>query len=439
MSKINKVAIYGMGKSGKAALRLANLKGWDVYAVNQGPRKEWYQTEKLEGLIPFENCFSEEDFRKQFGEMDEIIISPGIPVEHPCLELARKNNVKLSSEIEFAYRESRTTPVIAITGTNGKTTTTTMITEALELFGKKVFCGGNIGIPYCELPLSGEKFDFAVIEVSSFQLETIQEFHPQIGLILNISPNHSERYSEVRAYAQAKFRLLLNMTEKDHLILGKENDYLEEIQNHKVSKEFFSKGHLPSDFISQFSFVQSPLKGEHNEANFYATYCVLRLLGLENLNERFQFFINTFKGVPHRLEFVTEKNGLMIYNDAKSTNILATKTALKAFSGSHGPCYLILGGKLRSEGDRLLEELLVFKPQITKIFTIGEVTERLFHELKNDFQVEMSYELKNVFQKVREEKLVGNLIFSPAFPSFDQFKNYVDRGEKFKKLALEYF
>jgi UDP-N-acetylmuramoylalanine--D-glutamate ligase len=435
--KINKVAVFGMGKSGKAAVALARQLGLEVYAVNQGNVSQWYETEGLSELLDKNFCFCQEEFVAKFVEMDEIILSPGIPLYHPALKLALSKGISIISEIEFAYRQTRHIPVIAITGTNGKTTTTTMITEALKKSGKKVFCGGNIGVPYCELPLSGEVVDYAVIEVSSFQLETINEFHPTIGLILNIFPNHSERYDSVEAYALAKFQLLKNMTTKDHLILGTENSYLEKIKNHQTEKIFFTKGALPAEFKGVFDFTHTRARGEHNEANFFAAYEVLRLLKIPGLQTIFQEFINEFCGVPHRLEYVLEKEGLTIYNDAKSTNSLATTTAIAAFKDDPSPLYLILGGKLRSESDQLLPELLPFKQQIRKIYTIGDVTERLYQELHRDFEVERAYDVATVFKMVKGLK--GNLVFSPAFPSFDQFKNYVDRGEKFKSWARELF
>lgn len=439
MDKINKVAVFGMGKSGQAAVQLAKKLRQDLYAVNKGPVDSWFYAEKLDKVLETCSCYSEEDFAQHFHKMDEIVISPGIPVTHPALKKAVEKGVKIVSEIEYAYRVTRDVPVIAITGTNGKTTTTTMIIEALQRAGKKVFCGGNIGTPYCELALSGDRPDYAVIEVSSFQLETIHEFHPKIGLVLNVFPNHSERYDDVHDYAKAKFRLLNNMNASDNLILGTENPYLDDIKDHPVKKHFFSKGNLPADFKSKFDFSRARVKGEHNEANFYAAYKVLELLGIKNLDVVFQEFINEFKGVAHRLEYVLEKNGLKIYNDAKSTNALATTTAIKAFKGSHEPLYLILGGKLRNESDRLLPDLMPFKKSITKVFTIGDVSERLFEELKGSFEVEKAGDLKTVFAKVKEQGLKGNLVFSPAFPSFDQFKNYVDRGDKFKDWAKEIF
>jgi UDP-N-acetylmuramoylalanine--D-glutamate ligase len=439
MDKINKVAIFGMGKSGKAAVELAKKKRQDLYAVNKGDRDTWFYAEGLDKLLEACSCYSEEDFIPYFHRMDEIILSPGIPLTHPALKQAIEKGVPVLSEIEYAWREVKDIPVIAITGTNGKTTTTTMITEALKKAGKKVFCGGNIGIPYCELPLSGEKPDFAVIEVSSFQLETIHDFHPYIGLILNIFPNHSERYDEVHDYAKAKFRLLKNMTSQDHLILGTENPYLQEIQKHPSHKILFTKGNLPTEFLKQFDFSQARARGEHNQANFFAAYAVLKLLNIPELEALFQEFINEFRGVAHRLEFVKEAKGLKIYNDAKSTNSLATTTAIKAFDDSLEPLHLILGGKLRNESDRLLPDLIKFKDRISTVFTIGEVAERLFEELKEEFNVIQAQDLSTVFKIVNEKDLKGNLVFSPSFPSFDQFKNYVDRGEKFKQWVLESF
>ncbi len=437
MNKINKVAIFGMGKSGKAALLLAKKLKQDVYAVNKGDPDQWFLSEKLDNVVERCSCYSEDEFALHFHKMDEIVISPGIPTTHPSLKQAVQKGVAIISEIEYAWREVKDTPVIAITGTNGKTTTTTMIAEALKKAGKKVFCGGNIGVPYCDLPLSGEIVDYAVIEVSSFQLETIHAFHPIIGLILNVFPNHSERYDDIHDYAKAKFNLLKNMTASDHLILGLENPYLDEIKDHPVQKSFFSKGALPQEF--KFDFSEARVKGEHNEANFYAAYKVLELLKIPDLKKLFQGFINEFSGVAHRLEYVMNFKELAIYNDAKSTNTLATTTAISAFKSDSAPLHLILGGKLRNESDKVLPDLLPFKNQITTIFTIGDVTQRLSLELKEHFKVIPAQDLKTVFRLVKEQGLKGNLVFSPAFPSFDQFKNYVHRGESFKEWARESF
>lgn len=437
MDKINKVAIFGMGKSGQAAVALAKKLRQDLYAVNRGKPEDWYYSEKLDKLLEICSCYSEEDFAQHFHKMDEIIISPGIPTTHPALTKANELGVPIYSEIEYAWRECKDIPVIAITGSNGKTTTTTMIAEALKKAGKNVFCGGNIGVPYCNLPLNDLKPDYAVIEVSSFQLETIHDFHPVIGLILNIVPNHGERYDSVHDYAKAKFRLLKNMKAQDFLILGTENPYLDDIKNHPVEKTFFSKGNLPSEF--SFDFSKAKVKGEHNEANFFAAWKVLSHLNIPNLQNLFQEFINEFPGVAHRLEYVLTKDGLSIFNDAKSTNLTATETAINAFKNDPAPLHIILGGKLRNEADRMLPGLLPYKEEIDTIFTIGDVSERLFDELKEHFLVVKAGDVKAVFEFAKKSRLKGNLVLSPGFPSFDQFKNYVDRGDKFKAWAREAF
>jgi UDP-N-acetylmuramoylalanine--D-glutamate ligase len=162
-------------------------------------------------------------------------------------------------------------------------------------------------------------------------------------------------------------------------------------------------------------------------------------LGLPDLQNLYQEFINDFPGVAHRLEFVLKKNDLSIYNDAKSTNLTATETAINAFQHDPAPLHLIIGGKLRNEADRMLPGLLPYKNEIDTIFTIGDVTERLYDELKDHFLVVKAGELKSVFKFAKEGKLKGNLVLSPGFPSFDQFKNYVDRGEKFKAWAMEHW
>jgi UDP-N-acetylmuramoylalanine--D-glutamate ligase len=231
--------------------------------------------------------------------------------------------------------------------------------------------------------------------------------------------------------------MLKNMTSTDHMIYGLENPFLDEAKDHSVQKHFFQKGDLPKEFKAKFDFSQAKVRGEHNEANFYGAYKVLELLKIPDLDKLFQEFINHFPGVAHRLEYVMNYHGLHVYNDAKSTNTLATMTAIKAFNEATEPLYLILGGKLRNEADRVLPDLLPFKNKIQRIFTIGDVTQRLADELGKDFQVTPAQDLKSVFHLVKLEKLKGHLVFSPAFPSFDQFKNYVDRGEKFKLWAKE--
>ena len=435
--KNKKVTVFGMGRSGVAAVNLLQKLEADVYAVNQGEVAEW---EHKDGLaLSREKLVSQSSASALFAESELIVISPGIPSTHPVLQSAVARRVKIISEIELAYQICAQVPVIAITGTNGKTTTTTMISEALTLSGKKVFCGGNIGVAYCEMALrvlSGEKFDYAVIEVSSFQLETIETFHPHISLMLNLTENHTERYTSLEDYGRAKLHILKNQTSMDHLIVGEESgeQWLGWAQAHPMKIHRFSKKRLAADFLSAFDFSQSRLVGSHNRANFYCAFKTLSLLGLES-QPLFQQFIKEFRGVSHRLEFVREWQGLKIYNDAKSTNAEAIVTALSAFEGQHD-LVLVIGGKLRSENDHFLTSLLPFKQNIQLVLTMGETATRLQAEFMNDFRVEKVESLDGLKVRLLKRDLKGVVVFSPGHPSFDQFKNYIDRGEKFKAVVL---
>lgn len=437
LQNLQRVCVFGMGKSGVAAVRLLKKVGLEVHAVNVGPVPSWQGKDGLEKALEVRFMHEQEHASKIFSESDLIILSPGIPSTHTILQDAHTKKVPIVSEIELAWWFADTVPTVAITGTNGKTTTTTMISESLKALGKEVFCGGNIGVPYCEMAmeiLNGKKFDYAVIEVSSFQLETIKRFHPRVGLILNLTSNHTERYQGLHDYGAAKWRITDNMTSKDDLIIGAEVlDVITDAKSQPVRKHIFFKNALPDDF--EFNFSRGVLVGEHNQANYYCAWKTLQLLGV-NEPQAFQRFIDSFAGVEHRLEFVGDFNGLKVYNDAKSTNAEATRTALSAFNRSE-PLHLIVGGKLRNESDRLLPELLPFKNRISTVFTLGMTTERLFNELQNDFSVVQGYDLDKLLAEVKRRQLKGNLVFSPAHPSFDQFTSYVNRGETFKKKVRE--
>jgi UDP-N-acetylmuramoylalanine--D-glutamate ligase len=435
--KNKKVTVFGMGRSGVAAVNLLQKLEANVYAVNQGDVAEWEHKDGL--VLSREKLVTQSAASALFAESDLIVISPGIPSTHPVLQAAVAKKVKIISEIELAYQVSSHVPVIAITGTNGKTTTTTMISEALMLSGKKVFCGGNIGVPYCEMALrvlGGEKFDYAVIEVSSFQLETIETFHPHISLMLNLTENHTERYTNLEDYGRAKLHILRNQSAADHLIVGEESgeQWLNWAQAYPIKIHRFSKKRLAPEFLTDFDFSQSRLVGGHNRANFYCAYKTLTLLGLES-RPLFQQFINEFKGVSHRLEFVREWAGIKIYNDAKSTNSEAVVTALSAFEGQRD-LVLVMGGKLRSENDHFLTSLLPFKKNIQLILTMGETAGRLQAEFKEHFKVERVDSLEGLKLRLIKKDLTGVVVFSPGHPSFDQFKNYIDRGERFKAVML---
>lgn len=430
-----KIAIFGLARSGLAALKYLTTTEHQLYLVNKGAPKTWSAWEEVHSfidkdLIDIDHCFDQEDAQDMLAEMEQIILSPGIARSHPALKKALKLGVAVISEIEFAFIHSDI-PVVAITGTNGKTTTATMVAQALEGAGKKVFLGGNIGRAYSEILLSKENFDYAVIEVSSFQLESIETFHPQIAMLLNISANHTERYDSIDDYAHAKYNIFKNMQTCDHALIDVDLD----VSGVRATVHYI-KSLESLESLESFDFSKSNLVGSHNYQNFYCAWKVLKLLNIDNATSVMQKFIDTFPGVKYRLQYVGNFEGLKFYNDAKSTNSAATESAVRAFqNNSSEALYLILGGKLRSDKVDILDKLQGLN--ITEIFVMGEAKDLLEKNLCGEFQVKSFDNLTEVFNMIRSKKLKGSLLFSPAFPSFDQYKDYEERGEDFFKKVKE--
>lgn len=415
-----KLAIFGLARSGLSALKYLSTTKHDFYAINEGEPESWESFEQVSNMLSRDRMMSQDDALELFGQMDLIIKSPGIPFTHKALEKAREAKVEIISEIEFAFRRSDI-PVIAITGTNGKTTTATMISDLLTKLGKKVFLGGNIGIPYSDVLISKQDYDIAVIEVSSFQLENIQEFNPQIAVLTNISPSHAERYESHELYRNAKLKMFQNM-EGNQLALLPQN--LFEL-NLACKKMAIKK-------LEGFDLSNTQLVGQHNFENLYCAYiCASELIHEQKLVDKaVQEYINEFVGVPYRMQPIQNSNGLKVINDGKSTNIAATAAALDSFQDKE--VRLILGGKLRSE-DLDFSELK--KRKINKIFAFGEAAQFINKNLSKDFDLETFETLDELMEKVKEEQPKGVLLFSPAFPSFDLYKNYEERAKAFNDLT----
>jgi UDP-N-acetylmuramoylalanine--D-glutamate ligase len=257
------------------------------------------------------------------------------------------------------------------------------------------------------------------VELSSFQLESIETFHPFIAIIINITKSHMERYESIEDYKNAKLNILKNQNSNDYVITGVE-----------VQTEAFVIDIKP---LSKFDYTHSKIIGEHNKYNFFCAYEVCRLLKFPDLDTHFQSFIDDFKGVSLRLEYIGEYQGLSIYNDGKSTNDAATVAAVNSFSHDDN-LYLVLGGQLRSR-DISLQRSLMGK-NIKQILAFGEARDVIKKEL-NEYDVICFESLENIFDYVRSSSLKGCLLFSPAFPSFDQYKNYEVRGARFTKLSRD--
>ncbi len=415
-----KIAIWGMGVSGMGALRyLAKKTDHEIYLINSGELASWPHKDEILSLVDASQCYPQDQCSELADKLDLIVMSPGIDPKMPALVPFK--GVKKICEVELAYQQVDI-PIVAVTGTNGKTTTVTLLTEALELAGKNVFLAGNIGTPFCEILLQEKEFDIAVLELSSFQLELMDKFHPQVGVILNLEPTHMERYASFAEYENAKLLILKNMGADDLFIApGK---YL-------GRKEGVPKFGIKP--IAGIDFSKSKLVGEHHLLNFDVVDKVLSYFKLDQGRTIIQKLVNEFSGVPYRLQYIGSKDGVDFYNDAKSTNTAATVSALKSFSDKR--VALIMGGKLRDDTQDLAAGLKDFG-NIEVLYAFGEAKDFIAQQLAGLFNVVVKENLGQVMAQLALQD-VQVVLFSPGFPSFDQYDNYVARGQAFTSLLDE--
>lgn len=427
-----KVAVFGLGVSGVSAIKLLVALGAEVTVFNRGNPESYYVKENLVGLVDSKNCFSDEVVNQhEIAKNELIILSPGIPRDHVLLDLAHKKNIPVWAEIELGY-EFCELPIIAITGTNGKTTTTTLIGELIHRAGKKAFIGGNIGIPFCEYARLHPPVDVVVLELSSFQLESIVKFRPNVALFLNLFQNHGERYENITDYGNAKARIALNMTSEDTVIYAANfpfiNDWVKHLKTRKVAVDI-------DELPNLFDVNKLKIPGHHNIINAVFALLSVENIGLNLNSEKVLEALYQFKGVHHRIEFVDHQLGFTAFDDAKSTNWDATLTALKAVERKDKNLKLILGGKKRGHGDSILPYLGEIEKYAEELLLIGEMGKILAEELtNNNSKIQFRYleTIERVVKTLVDESFQGTLLFSPAFPSFDQFKNYEERGNAFK-------
>lgn len=431
-----KVAVFGMGRSGLSALKLLKKIQVEVFAINKGAPESWKEFEQVKQLIPIDHMVDEEQALNIFSNCDLIVLSPGIPKDHRSLLLANQLSVPIWSEIELAYFFfNQQAPIIAVTGTNGKTTTVSLMGECLKLAGHQVFVGGNIGIPFCEYILSGQTANYVVLELSSFQLESMKSFRPNIAVLLNLFPNHGERYADVESYGEAKFHITDQMTENDLLIFDSANPFIAKWANQQKVKLIpvdTSNLSLNRKAIEEnYSLAKFKLKGGHNITNLRFVTLTMEALGIDE--EGVQTAIDTFTGVDFRVQYIASDDLFSAYNDGKSTNWDAVKTAIRAMDGSGKSLYLILGGQRRGRGDTLAPHFKELR-LAHKILLIGETTDQFAEELSGIVDYQKCYDLASAIKFARDTKFDGILLFSPGLPSFDQYANYVKRGEHFTQL-----
>src|SRR5215469_2730550 len=382
-----------------------------------------------------------------FRRQDLIVVSPGVPMDTPEVKQVVGYGMTVIGELELASRFLQG-EVIAITGSNGKTTTTTLVGKILNDAGLPTQVGGNIGVPVIDLVETSTQMMRNVLEVSSFQLETVVEFHPQIAVVLNITPDHLDRHGSFDAYAAAKARITERQTAKDFLVLNAEDKPTQMIAGKTKAQIYWFSHRRP---IKQGAFVQGesimfvpregakaepimpvkeiPLKGSHNLENVLAAICAARLADVAP--EKIRSSVASFKAVEHRLEFVRLLNGVEYFNDSKATNVDAAMKAIASFpSGIH----LILGGKDKDSDYTTLSPLL--RERVKAVYTIGSAAEKIERELHGVVKMVGAGTIDVAVREARKAAVPGDVVLlAPACSSFDQFENYEHRGRTFRQIV----
>ena len=444
--KGKRVLVVGLGKSGLAAALFLRRKGAQV-TVSDVRSAESLAKEipaLLDaGIMVEAGGHGLLTFRKQ----DLIVVSPGVPLDTPELAQVRAFGIPVIGELELAARYLKGR-ILAITGSNGKTTTTTLVGEMLKEAGVVAQVGGNIGVPVVELIDTSREDGWSVLEVSSFQLETTAEFHPAIAAILNITPDHLDRHGSLENYALAKERIFAAQGADNAVVLNADNSHTEQAASRtRAQVLWFSMEHD----VEQGAWVENgwvtyrggrdaevekivplgkiPLKGEHNVENVLAAVCVARQAGAAA--EAVGRAIEKFQAVEHRLEFVTTVNGVDYYNDSKATNVDATEKAVAAFqSGVH----LILGGKDKGSPYTVLNDLL--RERVKAVYTVGAAAVKIESELRGVVTIHSCGTLAHAVNAAAAAARPGEVVLlAPACSSYDQFENYEQRGRIFKELV----
>lgn len=435
-----KIVILGAGESGTGAALLAKVKGFEVFVSDSGTVKEKYKAELQSQDIAFEEGGHSNE---KILNADLIIKSPGIPDKAPIMQEAAKLNIPVIDEIEFAFRHTDAR-IIAITGTNGKTTTTLLTYHLLKQAGFNVALAGNVGFSMAR-QVAREKFDWYVLEVSSYQLDGTESFKPEIGVLLNITPDHMDRYDyTMQNYVNSKFQLIENMTRQENFIFYADDDVIaKEMKTRSVvprqiavslkdkgSVVHFDGAKMVFGLKEKFSIAQSEttLKGPHNVINTMAAVSAALLAGVDV--EAIRSGLKTFVNAPHRLESVAVINGVEFVNDSKATNVDSVVYALGSYDK---PLVWIAGGIDKGNDYNLIKDEV--RKKVRALICLGKDNEKL----KNAFGdvVPVIKETQSVEELVRialDLAKEGDVVLlSPACASFDLFKNYEDRGNQFRE------
>ena len=445
--KGKKILVVGLGKSGFAAALFLRRRGAQVTVSDQ--RSEQALSVEIPSLL--EAGIAVEagghgllTFRRQ----DLIVVSPGVPLSTPELVQVRALGLPVIGELELAARFLQG-EVLAITGSNGKTTTTTLCGEIFKASGLKTLVAGNIGLPVIEVVDQSTAGTWSVLEVSSFQLETADSFHPRIAMILNITPDHLDRHGSFENYVSMKERIFARQTGEDYLILNADDHAAQQAAARARSQVlWFSRSKVvrrgafvlngvvmfraseDGSSIPVLPLAEIPLKGEHNIENVLAAVCAACVANIPA--EVIARTVASFQAVEHRLEFVTNIHGVEYYNDSKATNVDATAKAIASFPGN---IHLILGGKDKNSDYTQLNALL--EARVKAVYTIGAAAEKIEGQIAGVTRVIRAGTLEAAVDQAATQAVAGDVVLlAPACSSYDQFENYEQRGKVFKQAVM---
>lgn len=446
-----KVMVLGMARSGVAAATLLSELGAYVRLNDQKTK------EKLgDAVKPLEAC---KNIEWRLGEpaeallegQDVLLISPGVPIDSPVVKKAQELGVEVIGELELGYRTAKGL-LVAITGTNGKTTTTTLVGEIFKNFGKQTYVVGNIGFPYTAVSGGMKEEDVTVCEVSSFQMESVKEFHPRISAMLNITEDHLNRHYTMENYAATKARIFANQKGEDEAVVLNYDDEAVRVmaENVKCRVIWFSRKAEPAfgAFVKNGMIVYGTaeehtlicpaedvyIPGPHNLENALAAVAITMAAGVPA--DVIAHTLMTFTGVEHRIEFVRELDGVRFINDSKGTNADST---IKAVETMNRPTVMIMGGSDKHVDFTAMCEIIRKSPYIEHVVLIGQTAQQLDETLKKvgyTSYVHAGYDFRAAIDKAFDLAADGgNVLLSPACASFDMFKDYEQRGEIFKEIV----
>lgn len=441
--KGKRVLVVGLGKSGVASALFLASRGAKV-TVSDAKSEDQLRNEIPSLLDRGITVETGKHGERTFRDQDLIVVSPGVPGNVDPLQHARRLGIPVIGEIELTARflEGH---VVAITGSNGKTTTTTLTGEVIASGGRKTLVGGNIGTPAITFVEQSSPDTWVVLEISSFQLESIETFRPHISAILNVTPDHLDRHGSMENYIAAKKRIFENQSADDYAVLNADSEICRGLadglkpqvlwisRQNPVERGAFAQGgaivYRDREEVEIMPVSEIALKGAHNVENVLAAVAVGMAAGVEP--SAIRRAVKDFRAVEHRLEYVATLRGVQYYNDSKATNVDSTIKALESFPAN---IHLILGGKDKDSDYSLLKPLIAERAK--RVYTIGAAAAKIESQIGNAVPVINAQTLESAVRKAADLATEGDVVLlSPACASFDQFPNYEHRGRVFKELV----